>query len=432
MLPYYLILFKWVAAKRLKKKDLDARIIHAHIITVITTGALMWSYTIVASLTIDHPLPTIVGIVASLIHLLSPQLFRLSSSGMLVCSVTLGAGMAHQLTFAWFSGGFNSPLLIWLGILPMLAGIIVGRWGVALWSSLTISVALIFLYLELSNYAFPQLISTVGLLISQALLVFGWIFLSTVIIVCHLLLQKQREQKLTDSKQFINDLLQILTHDLNTPISVIAMVLPALQKQKIKAHQQAINIIEQAHRSMVDITEDVRRLYTLEHDGYKTQCQPYSLNQSVSEVSALLQTKMTQKRINLRYDFEANESLILWVDPSIFNHQVMTNILSNAIKFSFYNSDLNISAIKRDNSVRICIQDYGIGMSKENVDQLYNTESKVSRPGTQGEKGSGYGMLIMKRALDGLQGKITIQSKERRVDSDTGGTLFIIDISATK
>lgn len=429
---YYLILFDSVATTRLKKQDLDAKIIHSHLITVLTTGALMWSYTLLASLTIDHPLPTIVGIIASLIHTLSPKLFTITNNGMLVCGVMLGAGMAHQLSFAWFSGGFNSPLLIWFGILPMLAGIIIGRWGVAFWSSLAAIIALFLLYLEYDGYSFPYLISPVGLLLSQALLVFGWIFLSTVIITTHLLLQKSREKKLTEAKQYINDLLQILTHDLNTPVSVIAMALPALQGNKEKGQRQAIDIIAQAHESIIDITGDVSRLYALEHHGDKTQCQPYSLNQSMIVVSALLESKILQKRISLHYDFESNQPLMLWVEPSVFNHQVMTNILSNAIKFSFSGSHINITATKSDNTIHINIQDYGIGMKKEIVEQLFNTKSADSRLGTQGEKGTGYGMLIMNRALERLRGGVTVHSREEDIGLNKRGTLFILNIPATK
>lgn len=428
----YFILFEQVAATRLQKKDLDVRVIHAHLITVLTTGALMWSYTVVAYFTIDHPLPTVIGITASLIHMLSPKLFVFSNNGMFVCSVMLGAGLAHQLTFAWFSGGFSSPLLIWFGILPMLAGIIVGRWGVAFWSLVTTSVASFFLYLDLQNYVFPQLISNVGLLISQALLVFGWIFLSTVIIFIHLFLQTQHEHKLTESKQYINDLLQILTHDLNTPISVIGMALPTLQENKIKKQQQAINIIAQAHQSMADITGDVRRLYALEHNEYQPQNQLYSLNQSVSDVLGLLQSKMALKKVSVRYDFEANQSHMLWVDPCIFNYQIMTNILSNAVKFSLPNSYIDIKGEEHGNRLHIYIQDFGIGMPPEIIEQLFTPELKTSRPGTEGEEGTGYGMLIMKRALNKLQGNVAIKSKEQNNELNVRGTLFTLDMPITK
>ncbi len=424
----YLLLFNWIAKTRLQKQDLDARVIHTHLITVLSTGALMWAYAVVAVFTISHPLPGRIGLAASLIHAFSPAFFAYSNSSLLVCGIMLGSGMAHQMSFAYFSGGFSSPLLIWFGILPMLAGILCGRSGVALWSTITVLVAAIFLYLQIQGHVFPNLISPLGLLISQTLMVFGWIFLSTAIIGVHLLLQSRHEWQLIESKRDTHDLLQILTHDLKTPISVIAIALTELKNREEHNASQALDMLEQAHSGIVDITGNVYKLFTLELDNYKMNKQTYSLNQSVKTVSELLRSKMAQKQISLRYDFDKNQELKLFLDPSTFNYQIMTNILSNAIKFSFSNSHIDIVATKLEDSIRLCIQDHGIGMPDEMVEQLFNVDSKTTRVGTRGESGTGYGMLIMQRSLHRLKGRIVVQSKERMNDTDSGGTRIILEL----
>ena len=138
-------LYQFVARDRIEKKDLPERYIHTHLVCVLATGILMWSYALVAYFTISDPIPGIVGFIASAVHLLSPLLYRLNNNKFLNTNIFLASGIVHQATFGFYCGGFESNIIVWFGILPMLAGLICGRKGIITWLTISTFVLIGFL-----------------------------------------------------------------------------------------------------------------------------------------------------------------------------------------------------------------------------------------------------------------------------------------------
>jgi hypothetical protein len=95
-------LFNFLAKNRLEKGDLDRFSIHLHLVVVATTGLLMWAYAIIGLMSFDSPIPAIVGFTASIIHLLSPLVFRFSNNKILALWLVVAPGFIHQSTFAYF------------------------------------------------------------------------------------------------------------------------------------------------------------------------------------------------------------------------------------------------------------------------------------------------------------------------------------------
>jgi signal transduction histidine kinase len=95
-----------------------------------------------------------------------------------------------------------------------------------------------------------------------------------------------------------------------------------------------------------------------------------------------------------------------------FLSTVFRNVLSNAIKFSTFGQKIEIFIEQFDNTCHIKFRDYGIGISEEDLSNLFRLDSKVSRKGTDGETGSGFGLVICNEIMNKLNGKIIIDSKE--------------------
>ena len=94
---------------------------------------------------------------------------------------------------------------------------------------------------------------------------------------------------------------------------------------------------------------------------------------------------------------------------------ILQNLGSNAIKFTPYGGKpIGISATVNSNMVEICIQDHGIGMSKTIAESLFSTFNKTSTEGTEQEKGSGLGLLLVKDFVTLHGGTISIDSEEGR------------------
>lgn len=423
-------LFKFIAKDRIEKGDTDLKEIHAHIIAVFATGILMWTYTFIALVAIDNPIPGWVGIITSLIHLHSPLLYRLSKNTFLICSVMLLSGVLHQSTFAFFSGGFTSTILIWLSVIPLLAGIIIGRKGIGFWAVIVLMLSTIFLALELAGYNFPNLITDSGMLFARVVMVFGYILLSTTIISLHTSMHNAYENKLKSERDRVKNLVRVLSHDLSNPILIIEnyikRIIGTLDDDVTGRYADKVNTSVQA---MKDISTSVRRMQAAEEGKFSLNIERTSLNECVDYIKFLLEDSLQLKNINIVYDYEANKNRYVYVDPVVFKNQVLANVLSNSIKFSEPGSNIEITISPLDTGrIELNVTDSGVGMSEDLLSGLFSIDKPTSRRGTKGESGTGYGMMIVKSFMDRFEGDIQIKSTEKTPHCKDHGTIVTLTL----
>lgn len=98
------------------------------------------------------------------------------------------------------------------------------------------------------------------------------------------------------------------------------------------------------------------------------------------------------------------------------------NLVINAIKFTYGGGTVEIKALRSDDSVVISVRDTGIGIPPERLDKLFRIDESVSTPGTDNEKGSGLGLLLVKEIVEKLNGSIRVESTEGK------GSVFIINL----
>ena len=427
----YWHIFNYIAAVRLKKNDLDPRVIHAHLITVLCTGVLMWAYVAVSFIFMSSTTPKVISLVASIVHLISPLFYRFSNRVFLISNIMLLAGMSHQLVSAFYSGGFNSYILIWSGILPSLAGIISGMRGLVLWATLTTSVCLVLLLMDINGFNFPGSGDGIMSPVFQSLMVFGWIFINTTMMYAHLIMQQRYERKLSAQNANISMLLKVLTHDMSTPVASINAASWAL-KTRQGAPEHYIDNIDVACQSLTDMTKRVQQMYLLANESLEIKKQPCSLVDCVGLLSSLFEMKLQHKSLTFTYDEEKLSKIRINVDPGLFTHQVMANLLSNAVKFSYHNGTIRLDAEEKGDTVAITLEDEGTGIEGEKLARLFTVEKNVSSMGTESELGIGYGLNIVKTFVTSFGGKITAESPPsgRTVQTPFKGTRFTITLPA--
>lgn len=427
-LRWYFRIYDYVARERLKKNDIDPREMHTLLVVVLSTGILMWAYAILACLTISSPVPGIVGLIASSVHLFSPLAFRFTNRSTIPTNMLLTAGITHQGTFAYFSGGFDSNILIWFGILPMIGGVICRRKGAVTWFYYCVVVAFVFFVLKLNHHPFPDSISSTGRLWSQALLVFGWIFLSSTIVVVYAGLGEHTEKILHDQSKKIDELFRVLFHDLANPLGRIAIGISIAKKQLADAdNNRGLEIAKTASDSMLEITQNIRKMYAVSKGKANVDLSLTPLNSAIEYVHKLYSTDLEKKQLKLTYPFDRNAGLQVLVEPVSFNNQVLGNILSNAIKFSPVNSEILITAYPvTHDTFAVEIKDNGIGIPKTLLPQLFDLTKKTTRSGTNGESGTGFGMHIMKSFVEMYGGQVVIESVESNDNGPSGTTIRLI------
>lgn len=421
-LSWYFKCFDFVSRERVRKNDLDLRIIHAHLTMVVSTGILMWAYSFLALKSFRTPVPGITGIACSLIHFLSPLLFLVTAKALVVCGIALAAGMIHQMTFAYYSGGFESCVLQWLPILPLLGGFIEGRRSLLLWTGITtLGIGAYFILHVIIGFAFPMLISDSGYHLAKGLLLFGWLYILFCTTWVHVSMKNFSEDILKNQGKNIDDLFRVLFHDLANSLGRINIGMSLCERElNTQGTKRGLQIIKDAQTSMSEITQNVRRMYAVSKGKAEVDLAPCALNSSVEHVLSMFAPEIEKKKLTVEYDFEKNRNIQVVVDPVSFNNQVLANILSNAIKFSHPGGVIRIQTDMRDGHVSIEIRDQGVGMPDVLMKGLFDMNKRTSRPGTSGESGTGFGMHIMKSFVEMYQGQVQVESSEAESGKECG------------
>jgi len=101
---------------------------------------------------------------------------------------------------------------------------------------------------------------------------------------------------------------------------------------------------------------------------------------------------------------------------------VIRNLINNAVKFTGANGKIDITSLEKGEFVEISVTDTGVGIPKESIDKLFRIDKSFSTPDTDGEKGTGLGLILCKEFLAVNDGEIQVKSEMEK------GSTFSIKI----
>lgn len=234
-----------------------------------------------------------------------------------------------------------------------------------------------------------------------------------------IILQKTEELKKTIQGR--DKMYSVIAHDLRSPLGSIKMVLNmfvmTMSPQMIGEEQY--EMLDSANKSTEELFNLLDNLlkWTKTQTGRLTVVfQDFELVKSISGVLEIFSLVSSSKNIELIFD--SNEEINVRGDIDIVK-TITRNLLSNAIKFSFSGSKIIIEVKKIDNMAVVSVKDFGKGMSQEEQQKLFNSETHFSKYGTNNEEGSGLGLLLCKDFATKNKGDLWLQSEEGK-----GSTFF--------
>ena len=133
-----------------------------------------------------------------------------------------------------------------------------------------------------------------------------------------------------------------------------------------------------------------------------------NLRKIVEDNSDVLKNMADKKSVKIiNY---VNKEISVDADANMLN-SIFYNLLVNAIKYSYKNGYIEVSASKDKNNIKISIEDKGTGMDKESLDKLFVLNVKKVTPGTNNEMGTGLGLLLTKEFIEKNEGIIEVISE---------------------
>jgi two-component system phosphate regulon sensor histidine kinase PhoR len=210
--------------------------------------------------------------------------------------------------------------------------------------------------------------------------------------------------------QLKSELIATVSHDLKQPLSVMnGYTELLLMHGKIDA--TGINFIEmvrKAIKSMRQLIDDLLDLAKIE-TGIALKLEPTAVSPMLEECIQSLQPQVLNKQMLVVEDFPSDLPPVLADQTRL--HQILTNLIGNAVKYTQPEGQVTVTAEQRDTMLRITVQDNGMGISPEDQSRIFDRFYRVRRPETDSIDGTGLGLAIVKTLVDAHNGKIGLESR---------------------
>jgi signal transduction histidine kinase len=223
------------------------------------------------------------------------------------------------------------------------------------------------------------------------------------------LVQQQAElRSMNDEK---NRFIGMAAHDLRNPLAGIRLFSDVLLRQTEALDQKQIGIIERIKsisEKMTGIVNAFLDVSKIEAGELSLNLQNADLNDLVANVLELQQPEAARKEIRL--EFIASERLEIRIDSGKIE-QVITNLVTNAVKFSPPGTTVNIRVLRRDDIAELSVADQGPGIAADEIPRLFRPFQRGSAAVTGQEQSVGLGLVICKKIVEGHGGRIRIESE---------------------
>lgn len=230
----------------------------------------------------------------------------------------------------------------------------------------------------------------------------------------------EQEEALNFSK---TKFFSIISHDLRAPFHGLLGFSEILAKERDTLDESSIqNIADYLYdtsQSTYNLLESLLNWAMAEGGRFVYHPINFKLRQITNIVTDILKTLAIKKNIQLIN--EVDENLKVYADINMMT-SVIQNLVSNALKFTDVDGSgkVYIQAQNKGTYIEVYVKDTGLGMTQEQIKDLFQPRVKMSFKGTAGEKGAGLGLSLCKRFVEMNLGEINVTSHEGE------GTVFTV------
>ncbi|MBI3814217.1 MAG: hypothetical protein HY279_07115 [Nitrospinae bacterium] len=213
------------------------------------------------------------------------------------------------------------------------------------------------------------------------------------------------------------DFLNIVTHDIRTPLTSIRAYTDMLLMYKDKpetlqrVYEEFLNIIKKESIRLGNLINDYLDLAKMESGQVTFRREPVDMRGIISDSVVTYHGEAIEKGINnLRYVIADDVPVIIADDGKV--RQVVANLLSNAVKYTSQGGTVAVSAVKSGDDIEISIEDTGSGIPKEYHEKVFERFVQVEGGKERVKKGTGLGLPIAKNIVEHHGGKVWVESEE--------------------
>lgn len=344
----------------------------------------------------------------------------------LSCSV-LATGILIYLLY--LSGGVEAPGIFWLAVIPFGMGVLLNEMGAFIGYGIVFS-TMVWFWIEKYQGGAVNVVAAYGdYNLEKSFNVCTFLIFAG--FTTHLYLKREHKytKKLQEKHWDVENLLRVLLHDVANTLSAMTYNLIKAREDQDQATSSSMELdkMERAVKDINNLLNQVRHLKSVKDGKAIMPLYPTSIPIVLHEVMEKLEYGATQKGIKIVLDL-TRDKMIVNGEKTILSNVVLANLINNAVKFSSPGDRIDLRAYPCESMAVIEIQDYGIGMPEHLLRKIFSLDAATTRSGTHGEKGTGYGMPLVKEYLTMMGGSIAITSQEASVPTHPRGTKVVIKI----
>lgn len=235
------------------------------------------------------------------------------------------------------------------------------------------------------------------------------------------------EEAVKAKQQFLSN----MSHEIRTPMNAIIGFTKVVLKTELSAKQKEyLAAIKMSGDALIVLINDILDLAKVDAGKMIFEQTPFKMSLSVSAMLHLFETKIQEKNLKLIKEYDNNIPEVLVGDP-VRLHQIILNLVSNAIKFTSEGEiTVKVRMLSEDDNkvtIKFSVSDTGIGIEKKKIKKIFETFSQASSKTSRLYGGTGLGLSIVKQLVEPQGGTIEVQSKVNE-----GSTFsFILDFQKT-
>ena len=244
-------------------------------------------------------------------------------------------------------------------------------------------------------------------------------------------LVKKRTAEAEAANRAKSDFLANMSHEIRTPLNaIIGMTAISKNTNDIERKNYAIGKIENASTHLLGVINDVLDMSKIEANKLELSPVHFNFNNMLNKVINVVNFRLEEKKQNIKINVDKNIPKFLIGDDQRLA-QVITNLLTNAVKFTPEEGEVCLDAQVLSESeigyeLQLTVTDNGIGISKKQQEKLFSAFTQAENGISREFGGTGLGLVISRRIVEKMGGKIWIES-------DLGkGAKFIFTFRAQK
>ena len=209
-----------------------------------------------------------------------------------------------------------------------------------------------------------------------------------------------------------SDFVQMVTHELRSPLSAVQSMLRVLEEGyvgPITSKQQ--DLIRRSKRRisfLLALVNDLLDLAAGKMEQLQGEKKEVVLNETITKVTELMQTSAEEKGLEFKVEIAEEPLVLVGIEDGL--ERVFMNLVSNAVKYTPAGGSVAVKAWSENDQVKVEISDTGIGIPEEALPRIFNEFYRAKNAKTMEMEGTGLGLAIVKDVVEQHGGHISVKS----------------------